>query len=177
MITYKITETAAELAQILDLQAKNLPNQLTETDKEEQGFVTVHHDLDILQKMHDIHPHIIAVSDQDLAGYALSMSAKFREDIPVLVPMFTEIDASEKGASKYIIMGQVCVDKNFRGKGIFRGLYAKMKEEFSGVYDCIITEIDTLNTRSLNAHSAIGFKELLRYESGGQTWVVVYMDI
>lgn len=177
MIEYKLTSTTKELQQILDLQKSNLPVNLSDKEKQEQGFVTVHHNMDILQKMHDEHPHIIAKNDDTLAGYALSMSAKFRNDIPVLTPMFTEIDNSSKKDTDYIIMGQVCVDKNHRGKGIFRGLYNKMKEEFAGKYDCIITEIDALNTRSLNAHEAVGFKNLSSYVSKNQTWVIVYLDL
>ncbi|CAM1359746.1 GNAT family N-acetyltransferase [Tenacibaculum xiamenense] len=177
MINYKVTENTQELSEILTLQAGNLPNQLSEETKKEQGFVTVHHDMDILKTMHDVHPHIIAVSNGAVAGYALSMSRKFRNDIPVLEPMFSKIDASEIGKSNYLIMGQVCVAKDFRGQGVFRGLYTHMKKVFSGTFDCIITEINAKNIRSINAHNGIGFTELIRYDFEGETWVVVFMDI
>ncbi|PKH49753.1 N-acetyltransferase [Tenacibaculum sp. Bg11-29] len=177
MIEFKTTETLLELKQILALQAKNTPINLTEIDKKEQGFVTVQHDLAMLRNMHELHSHSIATHNDNVIGYALSMSKKFRGEIPVLTPMFTEIDISIKSNSNYIIMGQVCIDKNYRGKGIFRGLYTKMKDTFKSKHDCIITKIDTLNTRSIKAHKAIGFKELVRYNFNNQTWVVVYMDI
>ena len=177
MITYKTTENKKELSEILALQAKNLPNKLSEETKKEQGFVTVHHDLDMLQKMHDVHPHIIAISDGSLVGYTLSMSKKFRNDIPILAPMFSKIDASKIGKSNYLIMGQVCIAKKFRGQGVFRGLYAYMKKVFSTTFDYIITEINAKNIRSINAHQAIGFIELIRYEFEEETWVVVFMHI
>ncbi|SEC52299.1 Acetyltransferase (GNAT) domain-containing protein [Tenacibaculum sp. MAR_2009_124] len=177
MVNYKTTENTKELSQILTLQAQNLPTNLSEETKKEQGFVSVHHDLEILETMHNVHPHIIAVSEGNVAGYALSMSRKFRNDIPVLAPMFLKIDASKKGDSNYLVMGQVCVAKDFRGKGVFRGLYTHMKKVFSGFYDSIITEINAKNTRSINAHSSIGFDELMRYDFEGETWVVVFMDI
>ncbi len=176
MIEFKTTKTLLELEQILALQAKNTPINLTEIDKKEQGFVTVQHDLAMLKNMHEFHSHSIATHNGDVIGYALSMSKKFREEIQVLAPMFTEIDASIKSNSNYIIMGQICIDKNYRGKGIFRGLYTKMRDTFKSKYDCIITEIDILNIRSINAHKAIGFKELVRYDFNNQTWLVVYMS-
>ncbi|CAL2108224.1 Acetyltransferase (GNAT) domain-containing protein [Tenacibaculum sp. 190524A02b] len=177
MITYTSTQTEKELLQIIELQKSNLPTHLTEEEKKTQGFVTVQHDLTILSRMHEVHPHIIAKENDTLAGYALSMSKSFREEIPILAPMFTEIDKSNRANDNYLVMGQVCVNKEHRGKGVFRGLYQKMKEIFSGKYNAIITEIDVLNTRSINAHSAIGFTELQRYELNGQIWVIVVMDI
>lgn len=178
MITYKLASSSKELQQILTLQEQNLPVNISDTEKQEQGFVTVHHDMAILQKMNDAFPHVIAIHDDKVVGYALSMLDSFKNDIPVLVPMFAEIDKALTSPCKYIVMGQVCVDKAYRGKGIFRGLYAKMKEETTTHFDAIITEIDALNTRSLNAHSAVGFEDLTTYTaSSGQVWKVVTMPL
>lgn len=177
MIEFTIVSNQTELRQILKLQQQNLPDNLSEIDKKEQGFVTVRHDLEILQKMNDVHPHIIAKNDNKIIGYALSMSKVFRNDIPILIPMFNKIDMTSKGTKSYVLMGQICIDKNYRGKGVFRGLYAKMKEEFSGLYDCIITEVDEENTRSMNAHKAIGFKTLKTYRSNNHNWEIIYLGI
>lgn len=177
MIHYKASSTNDELNQILALQARNLPQNLTSTEKETQGFVTVHHTLEMLQKMHNVHPHIIAKHQKRVIGYVLSMSKTFRDEIPVLVPMFNQIDKALKKEKNYILMGQVCIDKMYRGKGLFRSLYNKMSSVFSKTYDAIITEIDATNTRSLNAHKAIGFKELISYQSNDQDWIIVFMDI
>lgn len=105
------------------------------------------------------------------------MSRKFRNDITVLAPMFSEIDTSEIGRSNYLIMGQVCVTKNFRSKGVFRGLYAHMTKVFSETFDYIVTEINVKNTRSINAHKSIRFKELIRYNFEGETWAIVFKKI
>lgn len=173
MITYKTTSNQEELKQILELQQKNLPKNLSEQEKKEQGFVTVEHDLEILKKMHDVEPHIIAVSNNKVIGYALSMDRQFKNVVPVLVPMFDVIEQSPVKDENYILMGQVCIDKDFRGKGLFRGLYQKMKDEVN--FDAIITEVDALNTRSSNAHKAIGFEEICKYEAGGQLWELIIL--
>lgn len=65
----------------------------------------------------------------------------------------------------------------YRGKGIFKGLYNKMKDELQGKFNAIITEVDALNIRSSNAHKAIGFKELVKYESDGQLWELIVLKI
>mgnify|MGYP000294817886 CR=1 FL=1 len=58
-------------------------------------------------------------------------------------------------------MGQICIAKEYRGSGVFRGLYQNMQRFIKGSYEAIITEVDIRNTRSMNAHKAIGFKELV----------------
>ena len=90
--------------------------------------------------------------------------------------MFEEIDKAILENNKslnYIAMGQICVDKSQRGKGVFRGLYNFMKDELSKEYDAIITEVDVLNTRSSQAHKAVGFEILKNYSSNNQDWELI----
>ena len=75
-----------------------------------------------------------------------------------------------------MVMGQVCIESSFRKKGVFRGLYNFMKEKMKLDYDLIITEVDQNNTRSMNAHQAIGFKILYSYQSNSQDWNILYLN-
>jgi ribosomal protein S18 acetylase RimI-like enzyme len=173
MIRYQLSKNEEELEQILDLQRRNLPRNLSALEKKEQGFVTVEHSLIDLKKLSDIHPHCIAKFNNKVIGYALSMDVSCREDIEVLKPMFKKIDTFYKDA--YIIMGQVCIDKDYRGKGVFKELYRFMKTHFSYQYNAIITEIDLKNTPSIKAHQKIGFTELTRYTSNNKEWSIVML--
>ena len=76
----------------------------------------------------------------------------------------------------YLAMGQVCIDKPFRGKGIFKNLYAYYRDELSNQFDCLFTEVATLNTRSLNAHIAVGFEILDTQTTDGTSWEMVNWD-
>ncbi|MGB5419823.1 GNAT family N-acetyltransferase [Algibacter sp.] len=176
-IIYKRSITDEELYQILELQLKNIPTSISEDEKLQEGFVTVRHDFKSLKSMNDKCAHIIAVYDESVVGYAISMVKDFKDDIAVLKPMFTYIENHTPDTLKYIAMGQICVDKKFRKQGVFRGLYNKMKQELNLEYDAIITEVDKTNTRSLNAHYAIGFKELYSYRSKNQDWEILIWDI
>ena len=64
---------------------------------------------------------------------------------------------------KFIVVGQVCIDKNYRGKGLLDKSYAAYKNLYKNKYDFAITEIATTNHRSLNAHKRIGFKEVHQF--------------
>lgn len=172
-ITYHRTRTEMELKQILDLQSSNLKERLLDFEKQNEGFVTLKHDYEILKLMNDHCAHCIAKYNDRVIGYALSMLQEFRNDIPLLVPMFEEIDRAlmdQKLEINYLVMGQVCIDKNYRSQGVFRGLYNFMSLELSSIYDALITEVDIKNTRSSQAHKAIGFEVLKNYSSNNQDW-------
>ena len=179
MIQFVTTKTEDELRQIIALQQRNLPEHLSEEDIRQEGFVTVRHDLDILRKMHDAYPHAIAKAKDQVIGYALVMTKAFRDHIPVLVPMFAQIDQIVyKGKplkeTPYFVMGQVCVDKDFRGKGVFQGMYHMLKAQMSTEFALVVTEVAQRNTRSLRAHEKVGFEVLKKYTSEeGEVWVII----
>jgi len=175
-IIYKRVETNQELHQILELQRINIPEVISENEKQAEGFVTVHHTFEILKTMNDTCAHVIAISNNKVIGYALCMLKVFKEDIEVLRPMFQQIDNCLQAEETYFVMGQICIDKTYRKQGVFRGMYGFMKHEMDAAFDMIITEVDAENTRSLNAHYAIGFKHLHSYNSKNQNWELISWD-
>ena len=178
MIQYRLTSTKKDLHEILALQQKNLPRSISLKEQQKEGFVTVEHTLDILYKMHKVHPHVIALHNTKIIGYALCMGKEFKNDIPILTPMFDEIEASISAAENtinYIVMGQICIAKNFRKKGVFRGLYTAIRQHISPTYNAIITEVDLQNKHSSDAHKAIGFEVLKTYTSNAQQWELILL--
>tara|TARA_R110002020_G_scaffold82758_9_gene205201 strand:+ start:2339 stop:2884 length:546 start_codon:yes stop_codon:yes gene_type:complete len=172
-IEYVQASTHIELEQILKLQKDNLPVNLSEKIQKKEGFLTVEHNLEILVKLNADFPHTIAKSNNSVVGYALSMDPKFKNEIPILEPLFEKAKAMSYDEKRYIVMGQICIAKPFRNQGIFRGLYKKMKEFTSDRYDHIITEVNARNERSLNAHLAVGFEIIKVYNHYEQTWNVI----
>ena len=179
MISYHRVTNDDELHEILQLQKINLPQELSASEKEIEGFVTVHHTFDILKKMNTICAHCIAKMNGEVVAYALCMDKRFKNEIDVLKPMFEEIENSlvnqPKDYSNYIAMGQICIDKNHRKRGIFRGLYNFMKLELKNQFDYIITEVDAKNGRSSNAHRAIGFELLKTYTASNKIWELILL--
>ncbi len=173
MIVYGIATSETDLNQILVLQQKNLPGAISSEEKKIEGFVTVSHTLDILRAMNDVCPHIVAKSDGTVIGYALCMHPKFADEVEILQPMFDKIDAIIPKIENYIAMGQICIDKAYRGRGVFRQLYRTMQEAVRPEFGQIITEVDAENVRSLRAHYAVGFEDVATYRSGVQLWKVV----
>lgn len=184
MITYHRATSMTELQQILALQKKNLPIAISEETQISEGYVTIDHDFDMLHRMNEACPHIIAKEGEKLVGYTLCMHPKFGDEIQVLLPMFKEIrevikdHSNAHGLTKanYIVMGQVCIDKDYRRQGVFRKLYETMLKVIQPQFRHIITEVDTKNVRSLEAHYGIGFKLLSRYSSDGRIWDLISLS-
>lgn len=182
-MNYSTVGTEQDVRDILELQAQNHTSVVTESTKQSQGFVTVRHDFDILYRMNQAFPSAIARSDDQLAGYALMMPRSFRPDIPILEPMFRRLDdLSWREAplthQKWFVMGQVCVGEDFRGQGVFDGLYHHLREVWEGEFDFVITEISEKNPRSMRAHERVGFETLYAYTNSGtgEDWRVVVWD-
>ncbi len=174
-IIYTTVSNDNELLQILELQKANLPSVLSETELEVEGFVTVVHSLDLLHRMNERCAHVLAKSGDQVVGYALCMHPDFSKEIEILKPMFQQIEKVLPAEEPYLIMGQVCIDKAYRKRGIFRGLYNKMLGQYKGEFTQIITEVDERNQRSSRAHYAIGFKDLIQYQSSGRTWYLIVL--
>ena len=182
MITYTTSKTDKELSEILDLQKNNLPQSLTESEIKSQGFVTVSHTLKDLKNLNTYEQHLITKDEDKIVGYLLAMTKNSKHDIPVLIPMFEIFDKihyKEKLISEYnyIVVGQVCIAKDYRGLGLLDKSYAAYKNCFKEKYDFAVTEIATTNTRSINAHKRVGFFEIHRYkDTKNIEWSIVIWD-
>jgi hypothetical protein len=182
VIIYTTSKTTDDLSAVIVLQKNNLQVNLTKKEIVSEGFVTVMHSLEDLKKMNDIEQSIIAKDDGKVIAYVLAMTPKSKADIKVLIPMFEhfeKITLRGKPLSKYtyIVVGQVCVAKGYRGQGILDNCYAEYKKKFKKEYDFAITEIATKNLRSINAHRRIGFSEIHRYLSPeNEQWSIVIWE-
>ena len=173
----KFTRAASEqeLHQILALQKQNMASGLSQEEVLQEGFITVGHTFDILKKMNDACPHIIAKDEDRVVGYALVMLRTFRDEIPVLWSMFDTADTLLPNSS-YVAMGQICIAKSHRRQGLFKGMYKYYRQQLQNDFDCLFTKVATANQRSLQAHMAVGFEVLKTEITDGVSWELVNWD-
>lgn len=180
--SYSTVSSEEELLQILHLQKQNVKSTLDESDMKKEGFVTIQHTLSQLKKLNHPYSHVIAKCEKKVVGFALISLLEHCEFVPFL-QAFHELlkglnhEGYPLSTYRYVIMGQVCVDREYRGKGIFRGLYKKFEDEMKSDFDYIVTEISNRNQRSLNAHFAIGFEAIKTHKAENQDWVIVIKKI
>ena len=181
MLQATLTSTTNDLKEILRLQQENLQQHIDEIEVTSQGFVTLQHDLETLKQMHELAPTVIIKDDDKLVAYALTMLKECRRLIPNLEPMFALLDKlywKDKPLTDYsfYVMGQVCVAKAYRGKGLFDELYSYHKKIYRSHFDLFITEIATRNIRSIKAHERVGFKTICIHRDKLDEWAVVGWD-
>lgn len=182
MITYTTSRSERDLQGILELQQRNLAVNLSREEVLSQGFVTVTHSLADLKRMNDLEPHLIAKDGAQVIAYLLAMTVQSKTDFPVLIPMFEVFDripfrGKTISSCHYLVVGQVCVDKNYRGQGILDQCYEAYRDHFKNKYEFAITEIATKNQRSIHAHKRIGFSEVHRYTApNGEEWSIVVWE-
>jgi GNAT superfamily N-acetyltransferase len=183
-IRFSTVTQAGEVGQIAELQAANLRSVITPEAAASQGFLTVRHALDVLERMNQTTPGVIAKDGDRIVGYALVMPREFAADVPILAPLFQMLEGLAwrgvplRESPRWFVMGQICIAEGYRGRGIFDGLYRAMADEYRDRYDFTITEVAARNIRSVRAHARAGFRTLHVYPdpSTGEEWHVIVLD-
>jgi hypothetical protein len=181
MLKATIVQHTDELRQILELQQQNLKQHVSEEEKKEQGFVTMKFTLPMLEAMHTLAPSIIVKDRDKVIAYAIVFLPEGRRVYPAIVPLLDLVETLEWNGTplnryRYYIMGQICVAKEYRGRGVVKMLYDGHREAMHHEYDLIVTEISTSNHRSIKAHERIGFVSIHTYRDELDEWSVVAWD-
>ncbi len=180
MIQFDFARTDDDFRQILALQKANLKQRISSEEAKQEGFVTVDHTFEVLQKMNSPHPHIVARDGDKIVAYALVMLSQMATEIPILFGMFEQINSTPyKNAYlkdlNYFVMGQICIAKEYRGQGVFQGLYQKLDEAMKNHFAYIITLISLHNPRSCKAHQKVGFEIIKNYQTDYGDDVIIVM--
>jgi len=176
-----IVITEEELQQIVQLSQQNNKTNVADNEKLSQGFISWNYSFELLKQMHALHPNVIVKDGNTLAGYALVALKEAKQFHPDLATMIANLETIYYVGKKlteynYYVMGQVCVNKDYRGKGVFDMLYQYHKTLFKDKFHFVITEISATNYRSLRAHEKVGFKTIHTYKDAMGVWHVVLWD-
>ncbi|MGQ0799159.1 MAG: GNAT family N-acetyltransferase [Pseudomarimonas sp.] len=180
-IEFRTVSQPHHVEQILALQEENHRDNVDATTAASDGFTSVRHDPAVLQAMNRAYPSAIATSGDQLAGYCLMMPQSFRDQVPLLQPMFALLEQLQwRGQPladnpRWFVMGQVCIAQAFRGQGVFDGVYGHLRQTYEPQFDFVVTEISQRNLRSLRAHQRVGFETLHAYTDpvSDERWEVV----
>ena len=181
MLYSTLVHTVKELEEILNLQQQNLPKNISAEELRAQGFVTFQHDLETLQQFHQLAPSVIVKDDDNVVAYALTVVNEARHIFSPMESMFVLLETLQWNGQpfhnfRYYEMGQICVAKEHRGKGVFEMLYQQHKRSYSHKFDLLVTKISTKNHRSLRAHEKVGFQTVVVEKDELDEWVVVVWD-
>ncbi|MFM2145250.1 MAG: hypothetical protein RL732_86 [Bacteroidota bacterium] len=170
-----------ELLQIEALNAENLKPGLTAGEISQQGFVTWRYDIDLLQQLHTYAPSVICKSGSEVAGYALTTpreSAAVHPELSLMLDKINGLPYEGKPLREYsyYVMGQLCVAKPYRGRGVVEMMYGLHRDLYSSQYDMMVLTISTENTRSVRVHERFGFTDIHVYNDHFGAWKVCIWD-
>lgn len=110
------------------------------------------------------------------------MLKEFSIKLPVLTPLIDVVEELSYGEvalrnATYFVMGQICVAKSYRGQQVFAGLYKHLREQMQPHYTYVVTGVAQRNTRSIRAHTKVGFTSILKFTAPtGEKWDILLWD-
>jgi len=181
MIEMTRVSSPSDIIGIRDLQSLNLKQNISAEEAIDQGFLTAAFTIEYLQEMNSVTPAIIAKVGDKVVGYALVATKEIRKGHDLIEGLFEAIDKSAyKGKLlkdvNYVVVGQLCVAKEYRGQDLVQKLYGHFKDCLSKEYTYLITDIAQANTRSLKAHKKRGFQIINELVYGEVKWDIVLWD-
>ena len=170
--------------QILSLQKKAHFANVSISEKQEEGFVSVETEISQLDELNNRIGILVATDGEKIVGYELPLDLEISNKIGLLKPFIErilKIDYQGKTLDKYkwVIEGQININKDYKGKGIAEELHKKFIEMLRKKgYEIILIEISDQNPRSLHVHTKkLGLKVIQKYFAEGRSWFILLQDI
>ena len=74
--------------------------------------------------------------------------------------------------------GPICIDKNYRGKGLINQIFEQMRLQLKEEYPISLTFINAANIPSTKAHTEkLGWKIIDRFEFNGEKYLGLAFDM
>lgn len=173
--------TDVDFEAILKLQDANLVWNLSEEQACKDGFLSARYCAEDFRNMNRDGALVVAEDADRIAGYACAFAQPFNAGAPLLAAMITEFPkltflGRPLHGAHTCIYGPVCVDRDYRGKGVLGGLVRELKEQLRGRFDLAAAFIAKSNTRSLAAHvDGLGMTVVGDFRFDGKPfWIVAF---
>lgn len=160
----------ADIQGVNELQKKYHVSTVSEEDKKD-GFVTTlfteEQFRNIIEKENGL---TIACDAGKVVAYAMAASWQFWSEWPMFQFMIKDLPnvtylgkkLSTENSFQY---GPVCIDKNYRGKGVVSNLFESSRRVMVKRFPILITFINQANPRSFAAHTKkVGFEVIKTFE-------------
>ena len=167
---------------ILRLQSVNYIDNLSHEERT-QGFLSAQFSPAQVAEVAEDLGTIVALVGNDVAGFLCAFRNEFEHGSPVLAKMFESYDRVKfegKTLSSYksYVYGPVCIGREYRQRGLLRGLYEAQKQDLAGQFDVGVAFVSRSNPHSLQAHVAgLGMTEVGDFEVKGNVYVILAFSL
>lgn len=170
--------TPADYADILRLQSANYIANLSAEERKE-GFLSAEFTPEQVTEIAEDLGTMVAVVDNHIAGFLCAFRNEFETGSPVIAKMLESCDRmifEGRALSSFgsYIYGPVCIGRNYRGRGLLRGLYDAQKKDLGGQFEIGVAFVSRSNPHSLKAHvDGLGMAEVGDFECRGSIYVTL----
>lgn len=143
---------------ILDLQSANFIANLSAEERKE-GFLSAQFTVEQTAQIAEDLGAMVAVVDNRVGGFLCAFRNEFDTGSPVIATMLASYDRltfHDKPLSSFssYIYGPVCIGRNYRRRGLLRGLYESQRKDLAGQFEIGVAFVSRNNPHSLSAHVA-----------------------
>ena len=171
-----------DIEKVLELHFRYQVDSIKEEDKKD-GFVTTAFSTqelsDLINKEKGL---FIATEDETVLAYVMAASREFWsrwsmfehmiKDLPNL--RYLDQSLSVKNSYQY---GPICIDKSIRGSGVLESIFDFAREKMSKHYPILVTFVNKLNPRSVEAHKRkLGLEVIQEFEFNGNEYYEMVYD-
>jgi predicted GNAT superfamily acetyltransferase len=167
---------------IIRLQAADYIDNLSEEQRKE-GFLSAKFTLEQIAAIGaDLGIAIVADGDE-VAGSLCAFRREFDHDSPVVAKMLESYDRAcfeDKPLSAFnsYIYGPVCIAREYRRRGLLRGLYEFQKKDLTGQFEVGVALVSHGNPHSMAAHiRGLGMTEVGDFEVNGKLFTILAFRI
>src|SRR6266545_2342785 len=112
------------------------------------------------------------------AQFSLEQTAQIAEDLGTMVAIVDSRVAAFLSSFGSYIYGPVCIDRNYRGRGLLRGLFEAQKKELAGQFEIGVAFVSRSNPHSLTAHvDGLGMAEVGDFECRGNIYATLVFRV
>jgi predicted GNAT superfamily acetyltransferase len=169
---------AGDYQEIQQLQSANYIANLTEEERR-SGFLSAQFSLEETAQIAEDLGITVAVLDHRVAGFLCAFRNEFPSDSPVIAEMLRHYPLfrfEDRPLSRFFsyIYGPVCIARQYRGRGLLRGLYEAQKKDLAGRFEVGVAFVSRSNPHSLRAHvNGLGMMELGDFQVAANRYVAL----
>src|SRR4030095_610353 len=143
---------------ILNLQTANYVANLSAEERKE-GFLSAQFTAEQTAQIAEDLGTMVALVDHKVAGFLCAFRNEFETGSPVIAKMIESYDrltfeGRPLNVFKSYIYGPVCIGREYRRRGLLRGLYDAQKRDLGGQFDIGVAFVARNNPHSLQVHVA-----------------------
>lgn len=168
-----------DIKDILKLLSENHVNNMSEEDKK-NGFVTTNMTEEQMLKLIEKEKGITIAEEKDkVIAFAMAGSWTFWKEWPFFENMIRILPDYKFESEKLTVnnsyqYGPICVDKTYRGQGVFEKVFEYSLSTMKDKFPIMITFVNKINPRSYKAHSEkVNMKTLGEFEYNNNNYYIM----